>query len=496
MSAIRLGTVALLVLHAAVIRAQATPAPSGRCALNLTFDRALTSQRLPSGQRNAFTGGNVVARCPAQNLVLRSDSLESYGDEGRIVFIGNADYSEPRLKLKAETITYFQREERILAVQNVRATLPAGSTLRGPQVEFLRAVPRVRPQQSATAIGRPTITLIERDAQGRAQPPVEVTGTAIFLQGDSIVSAVGQVVVVRPELTATGDSLFANSGSGLLRLMRNPKITGTKGRPFTLVGETVDLLSRQRKLERVIAKNAAEANSEDLNLKADTIDLRVNQDLLQRAIAWGRSRARATSPTQSMLADSIDVRMPAQRVRELHAVRGASAEGAPDTTKFRTTDKDRLTGDTIIARFDSVPARDTATKPRIRQLVAIGSAKSLATSLQHLPPRDSSLCVPAINYVRGRLITVDFDSSRVSTVTVKDQDQAGGLYIEPNPDSTVRCHPAIAATSAPAPGTGSTASPAATPASSPSTPTPTPAPTRPPATPPAAAIAVPVRSRP
>jgi hypothetical protein len=475
---------ALLTLLPAMASAQDAGAPTGRCQLQFASDRALVLQKLPSGQHNAFTGGNVVARCPAQKLVLRSDSLESYGDEGRIVFIGHADYVEPRLKLKADVITYFQRDERLLAVQNVVASLPSGSTLRGPQVEFLRAVPRVRPRQSATAIGRPTISLVERDAQGRAQPPVQVTGASIFLQGDSLVSAVGDVVVVRPELTATGDSLYANSGSGLLRLMRSPKITGTKGRPFTLIGETIDLLSRRRKLERVLAKNAAVANSEDLNLQSDTIDLRVTDDLLQRAIAWGRSRARATSPTQSMLADSIDVSMPAQRVRELYAVRNASAEGAPDTTKFRTTEKDRLTGDTIIARFDTVPARDTARKPRIRELVAVGSKTTLATSLQHLPPRDTSLCRPAVNYVRGRLITIAFDSAKVSTVVVRDPDKAGGIYIEPNPDSTARCHLLAASDSASTPPAERRAAASATPA--PSTPTPPPSS---PASPPAAAPA-------
>ena len=147
-------TVALLALVPMLANAQGAAAPTGRCQLQFASDRELHSIRLPSGQRNAFTGGNVVARCPAQNLVLRSDSLESYGDDGRIVFIGNADYSEPRLKLKADNITYFQRDERLVALQNVRATLPSGSTLRGPQLEFLRAVPRIRPQQSATATGR------------------------------------------------------------------------------------------------------------------------------------------------------------------------------------------------------------------------------------------------------------------------------------------------------------------------------------------------------
>ncbi|MFL5519874.1 MAG: hypothetical protein ACJ8B6_02980, partial [Gemmatimonadales bacterium] len=377
------------------------------------------------------------------------------------------------------------------ALQNVRARLPSGSTLRGPQLEFLRAMPRVRRQQFATTTGRPTVTLVERNPQGQPQPPVEVTGNNIYLQGDSIVSAVGSVVVVRPELTATGDSLFANSGAGLLRIMRTPRIVGTKGRPFTLVGETIDLLTRRRKLERVLAKSSAVATSEDLEMRADTIDLRVTDDLLQRASAWGGSRARATSPTQAMIADSIDVLLPKQRVRELIAVRRASAEGAPDTTKFRTKEMDRLTGDTILAHFDTVAAADTARKPRIRQLVAIANPGSLATSLQHLPPRDSTLCIPATNYVRGRRITVSFDSAKVSTVNVNDQ--AGGIYVEPNPDSTARCH-----RGAPAPVTaGPAAGRAPTGTASGALPTaPAPAPASPPAGVPVATPAAPAPKRP
>jgi hypothetical protein len=489
----RLGLLAALLLARAA-GGQGVAPPSGRCVFLFDNNPAtrLTSVKLPSGQRNAFIGGGVVARCPAQKLVLRSDSLEAYGDEGRLYFVGHVDYVEPRLNLKSDFLTYFQRDERLLAVQNVNASLPSGSTLRGPQVEFLRAVPRVRPQQFATATGRPTVSLVERDPQGRAQPPVQVTGQNIYLQGDSIVSAVGSVVVVRPELTATGDSLFANSGSGLLRIMREPKITGTKGRPFTLEGQTIDLLSRRRKLERVLSKSAAVANSEDLNLRSDTIDLRVTDDLLQRAVAWGQSRARATSQSQTMTADSIDVLMPAQRIRELHAVRQATAEGAPDTTKFRTTEKDRLTGDTIVALFDTVPAKDTARKPRIRELIAIGSRTSLATSLQHLPPRDTSVCIPAVNYVRGRLITVLFDSAKVSTVVVKDSAGAPGVYIEPNPDSTARCRPAAATAAVPTAAGGAarpaplasspSPAPAVPPATTPSVPAPTtpaPAPKRP-----------------
>src|SRR5690348_7735306 len=459
-----------LILGAPVVAsAQKPSAPSGRCQMVYTAKHGLRTDKQPSGQINAYTGGNVDARCPAQGQVLRSDSLESYGDDGRVVFIGHVDYRDPRLKLKSDYLTYFQREERILATQNVIATLPSGSTLTGPQVEFFRPIPKVRPLQSATAIGRPTINLIERDSAGRPQPPVKITANTVYLQGDSIVSAVGQVVVVRPELTAVGDSLYADGGSGLLRMMRQPRITGTKGRPFTLVGETIDLHTQQRKLSRVLAKNAAQAHSEDLDLKSDTIDLRVANDLLQQAMVWGKTRAHATSPSQSIVADSIHVIMPAQHVRELHALRSAVAEAMPDTTKYKTKEKDRLTGDTIVAYFDSVPAKDTTTKPQIRLSVATGHA----TSLQHVAPQDTSLCVPAISYVTGQVITAHFDSGQVKTVDINKK--ATGVLLQP--DSTAegaRCHRTVARTAAD---------------SSAKVPAGRPAPTTPPANPPRPATA-------
>ncbi|MEP6991025.1 MAG: hypothetical protein ABJA80_08870 [bacterium] len=439
-----LAIVALLALLGT--RVAAAQAVEGKCALDVKFER-INSLQLPSGQRNSYLGGPIVATCASQKMVLRSDSLEQYGDEGRFYFIGHVDYREPRLQLKSDFLTYLQRDERLLAVLNVDAKLPSGTTLKGPSLEFFKIIPKVRPRQKAIAVGRPVMRIVDKDAQGKPQPPVTVTGNTIWLDGDSIVASSGDVVVVRPELTATGDSLYLDGGPGLLRIMRKPVITGTKGRPFTLHGETIDLLTRSKKLERVLAKNDAEAVSEDLTLKSDTIDLRVSNDLLQRAVVWGKSRAHANSPTQSIVADSIDVLMPDQRVRLMRAVRRATAEATPDTTKFSTTEKDRLTGDTIVARFDSIPARDTASKPRIRELVAILNA----TSLQHLAPQDTSMRVPAINYICGKMITVSFDSAKVKTVRVVNSDPpCGGLYAEP--DSTKRGRPA-APPAAPAAGT-------------------------------------------
>ncbi|MEP7002817.1 MAG: hypothetical protein ABI969_20160 [bacterium] len=447
-------------------------APQGRCkfVIDQTPTTSFIALKLPSGEYNSYLGGGVIARCPSQKIVLKSDSLEQYGDEGRFFFIGHVDYKEPRLKLKSDFLTYFQREERLLAFLNVDATLPSGSTMKGASLEYFKPIPKTRPKQKATALGRPTMTIVDKDAQGKPQPPVTITGNTIWLDGDSVVASAGEVVVVRPELTATGDSLFLDGGPGLVRIMRNPKITGTKGRPFTLVGETIDLLSRRKKLERVLAKNKSEAVSEDLVLKSDTIDLRVTDDLLQRAIVWGKSRAHANSPTQTIVADSIDVLMPGQRVRVMHAVRLASAEGMPaDTTKFHPEEKDRLTGDTIIAQFDSIPKSDTTSKPRIRELEAI----SKATSLQHLAPHDSTLRKPDINYVCGKRITVTFDSAKVKLVKVDASDPpCGGVYLEARSDSVRTTAPPGATP------TGATP-PRTTPPAQVPTPTPTPATTRP-----------------
>jgi hypothetical protein len=96
----------------------------------------------------------------------------------------------------------------------------------------------------------------------------------------------------------------------------------------------------------------------------------------------------------------------------------------------RAEERDRLTGDTIVAHFDTAASqlRDTTSKPKITLLVSTGHA----TSLQHLPPRDTTLRTPAIVYVTGKQITVRFDSGAVQRVEVEDEDLAAGLYLEPD----------------------------------------------------------------
>ena len=411
------------LLAATPLVAAAQGRGSERCSID--GDRQ-TSVQLPSTQRNTFIGGNVLVRCPTSDLTLRADSLEQYGDEGRIYLLGNVHYAEPRLTLSSTYLTYYQRDERIVANGNVNAVLPSGSSMQGPTAEYFRAIPGTRPATRLYSSGRPTYNIVQKDSSGGVDTLV-VNANTVLMIGDSLVYAGGNVVATRPEVEARGDSMTVDSEREIMVMMRNPVIEGLGDRPFSLFGDRIELTSEERELRRVLSLGNARALSEDMTLASDTIDLRVEDDLLQRAMAWGPSRARVTSPTQRISADSINVRMPDQQIREMFAVGAAIAEGDPDTARFQADTVDWMRGDTIIARFDSSAAADSANATRLQQLVALGSARSY----HHMAPSDTSLHRPAINYVRGREIIVSLEEQEVSKVTVVEQ--AAGVYLEPRP---------------------------------------------------------------
>ncbi|HEY2376217.1 MAG TPA: hypothetical protein VGH98_09620 [Gemmatimonadaceae bacterium] len=417
---------ATLVLLATTARAQERT----RCTMKQLPNTRVNNLQLPSKEYNTFVGGGLLVVCPSRQITLKADSAELYGDEKRDFLVGHVSYDEPRLSMTSDYLTYYTAEERIVAAGNVNARLPSGSTLKGPQVDYKRLVPRIRTRAQTLATGRPTVTIVQRDTSGKEQPPIDVVANTIFMDGDSLIYGSGNVVITRPEVNASADSSFINTGTEIMQLMRNPIVNGTHGRPFRLIGVNIDLFSKDKKLERVIARARAQANSQDLTLTADTIDLRIKSDSLERAFAWGKSRARALSPTQNMIADSLDVQMPGQRVHEVHALHKAFAEGRADSTAFKPDTTNWLRGDTIVALFDTIPPVDTTKGPAIRKLISTDSAEAF----YHMAPQDTSLHRPAINYVRGHKITIDFNEQKVAQIAV--DGKVSGIFIEPSADTT------------------------------------------------------------
>ena len=388
------------------------------CSLNQEArptTRVSIFRNLATGSEDYFVGGGAVVRCPGRGITLSSDSAEYYGSRGVWYLIGAVRYREPRLTLDSQRATYWIAEERLLAQGNVVSRLPSGTTMRGPQLEYFRAVPGMRERSRMVAIGRPRFELVQGDS---AQPadPVQLVADRVVMDGDSLVFAGGAVEITRPDVIATGDSAVIDSAREWARLLRQPRIESTGDEPFTLAGARIDLYSEQRKLRRVLSAGEAVIDSEDLNLRSDTIDLRMANDQLQRAYAWGPARARAISEGSDILADSLDVHLPNQRLTEVRAMGGAFAQSAPDTSRFRTEERDWMRGDSIVARFDTLArsAGDTTGASELRQLLAEGSAKSY----YQLAPEDPGELRPSVNFVTGRRILVSFRGGEVRQVSV------------------------------------------------------------------------------
>ncbi|MGH7718153.1 MAG: hypothetical protein ACREON_04830, partial [Gemmatimonadaceae bacterium] len=446
-AAIVLALVTVTTASAAAQVPAGPPAPSGECTLifETTPKGRLSSTRQPSGQSNYFLGGGVVARCPDQSMTLIADSAEYFGDTRILRLITNVHYTEPRLTLTSDLLTYWMAEERFRAEGHVVSTLASGTTLTGPAMDYYRAVPRVRARSRMVAPGRPTIDVAQRDSTGRPAEPIRVLANTVVIDGDSLVYASGRVEITRTDIVARSDTAFMDGGTEFVRLMREPVIEGRGDRSFVLTGNEIDLHSRQRALERAIAKGRGKGVSDDVTLTGDTLDFRFAEGRMQRVFAFGATRARAVSETYDIVSDSLDVDMAGQRMREVRAVREAYAQSVPDTTKVRTTEHDWLRGDTIFAHFDTAAAPvDSSRNPQLSRLVAKGSA----SSYYQLAPRDTAAVAPAVNYVRGRDITVAFANREVQTVRIVEQ--ATGVYAEPG-----------AAEGAPPAATGSPAAPRA-----------------------------------
>jgi hypothetical protein len=434
--------VPLLLLATVSVVARGQNIPS-RCDLDYTNSGPINIREDAAGKHVTFLSGGVVAHCIGQGNTLTADSAEYYEAEARLFLVGHVHYTEPRANVTSQTMTYYQNDDHLHAEGNVVATMSNGSVLRGPSADYFRQTPR-RAQARMFAPGRPVVTLVQKDTTGRGKAPdtAHVVANQIAMEGDSLVYASGRVSITRPDLLAIGDSAFLDSGKDFARLMREPSVKGIGTHTFTLTGGVVDVYSRNKQVERVVATPKGHALSQDLELVADSIDLRVAGNKLERAFAWGKTRAHAVSPEREIVADSIDAIMPGQRVREVRALRKAYAESNPDSG-IVSTQRDWMSGDTIVAKFDTVATADTSSRPRVRQILAIGDARSFYQMKNSKGPATQ----PSINYVRGKTIDIEFAERKVATVTVTEQ--ATGVIVEPADEAATEKAPPAAQTKTP-----------------------------------------------
>jgi lipopolysaccharide export system protein LptA len=399
-----------------------------------------TSVTTTSGGRDTYVGGGVDATCEGQGNRLLADSAEHFADRGVLILYHNVRYSEARVTINSERMTYYTVEERLLAEGNVRGRTSSGTRFNGPRMEYFRAKPGLRAAPSWVAVGRPFVRMSPSESgatPGADADSTDITADQIRSFNDSLVWASGRVVLDRNDMRATADSAAVDNGREFVRLMRDPQIVGKGERPFTLDGIEIDVWSKERQLERVLSAGEARAESDSLVLDSDSIDLRFADQRIARIFAWG-TRATADGPNQDIESDSMDILMPGQRLEELRAVGRAAAFSRVDSTKIRSEERDWIAGDTLVARFETVPDLETEReRTQMREVVATGNARAF----YQVPASGGAGGLPTLSYNRGRVLTVQFEQGEMSTVTVAEQ--ASGIYLEPTPrDSSATRTPA------------------------------------------------------
>jgi hypothetical protein len=394
-------------------------------------------QQVPTpGDTNRFAGGGVLAHCEGTGSTLSSDSVAMYGTQRRIDFIGHVVIRDTAMALDANRASYFLRDERLEARKNVVATnRHSGSVLRGPHLDYYRAVRGVRDTVEMFAASRPTVEY--RQAADSGEPYI-IVGDRMRFKGDDRVWAGGKVTVDRSDFASRSDSLLLDETQGIGVLVGQPRVEGKGGKTYTLVGTRIELGLAQREIRLVKALGQGKATGDDWTLTADTIHLLVADRKLQQAFAWvgegggeggaagAKTRAHAVSTLYTIDADSIAIDTPAEVLTESRAFRHALSRAKRDSATV-AADVDWITGDSLTARF--VQEKDSTGREhsRLQQILARGAARALT---HHFDDRDST-AAPAINYSRGQRIAVLLRGAKVDHIVVAGD--ADGVHLEPRP---------------------------------------------------------------
>ena len=430
------------------------PQPARACIVLVdSTGREMVGNKLPTGQYQVFAGGGVFGHCQNDPTTkMDSDSFAWYADRSQLDLMGNVHFRDTTFTLAGDRVTYWTRQERLNAEGHVYTqNLRTRSDLRGPNLDYRRARPGVRDTVEMYATERPTIRFYSsrdtaragagRDrAPGDSAEPFVIVAERARMKGNDQMWGGGNVTVDRSDMAARGDSamldLAANRGLLLGARSVDPVVTGKGDAEYRLTGVRLTFgLSDQHDLRRVLASGQADARGPDWHLRADTMDFALDSGKIQRTLAWGHTRRPdAVSSTYTIVADSLDIFMPAQVVRDVWAFRGARATTRPDTT---VTEDDWMTGDTLhavflppdTARADSGATRDSGTtrKQQLERLLSFGRARALYHLTDDAKPTEP----PGVNYNRGSRIAIRMREGKVHTVDVVGQ--VDGVYLEPIP---------------------------------------------------------------
>lgn len=417
----------------------ARPAAAGQsCQFRVEHIGRAGHQAVVGADTNYYGGGGVVITCVGTSVRMASDSVAFYG-RGRntlIEFIGNVKYRDTTVTMDADRGTYYRAGERWEARGNVVTENQLnGSTLTGPMLDYLRAMPGVRDSIELWATGRPTIRSIPRDSAGGRGEPYVIVADRVRMRGNDRMWAGGKVTIDRSDFQARGDSLFLDTGAGERGdLVGSPVMRGTGRDSFELKGTRIALALDKSAITYVTALGQGHAVSKDVDLVADTIGLDLDDEKLVQTLAWGDSLApRGLTADYEILGDSLAFDTPDEVLQQVRSFGRAWVGGTPDSVGG---ERDWMSGDTVVAYFTTWDSAGTAISA-LEKLDARGKARSY----YRVASERAGVPLPSINYAKGDRITVQMKtgSQQRGVERVDIRGQVDGVHLEPfalKPDTT------------------------------------------------------------
>jgi len=410
-------------LLAAVCGSAAAQQRAERCRVQLVFAQDSAGVL---GQ-TYFASGGVRLRCAGQAVTMETDSVLAH-PSGDVEFHGYMRYRDTTVAIDAQRAYYRKATETWEARGNVVVRdLETGSTMRGPTIDYFRAAAGMRDSSEVYATGRPRVEYYDVSADsvaGSEREPYIIVADRLRSRGKGLVWAGGRVTIDRSDLSARGDSMMLDTGTGDEGMLAGePLFRGLGSDSFDLRGSRIDFRLAKRRIQHVRAGDRGRLVRADWNLAADTIAIDVDSGKVQHMAAWGsRSRADVTSDRYAVKADSVEFETPAQVLTQIRAYGKAWVSSRPDSAR---SEPDWMAGDTVVADF-ARRAGDSA-QSSLSRLAAKRDARSFRQVAS-----DEAGRPPALAYVTGDAITVIMkpgDAEAVERIEVVGQVE--GVQLDP-----------------------------------------------------------------
>ncbi len=410
--------------------------PARTCRVQVdSVGRAGNFVTLPDRTQQIFAGGGVLARCLDEPTTMTSDSMAYFQNRNELQFLGNVHFRDSTSTLDADHVTYWTRQERLEARGNVYTrNLKSGSDLRGPYLDYYRAVPGVRDTVELYGTGRPTINFYAaRDSAKADRQPFVLVADRVRMKHTDRMWGSGRVTIDRRDLSARADSAMLHLGDSVGYLIGAPEVVGrdtaapADSNRYTLTGQRIRFeLTGEQEIRRAVSAGRAVATGPDWLLKGDTLDIALDSGAVQRAQAWGLmddDQPFARSGLSTVSGDSLDIQMPAQVMRLVWAYGRGRASSRADST---VREEDWLAGDTLRADFAAV---DTAARARseLDRVHATGNSRAY----YHVDNERDPDGPRGVSYSRGDRIRIAMQQRKVRTVDVVGR--VDGVYLQPEP---------------------------------------------------------------